>query len=75
MGMWWWCEPLGPAWLSSSSCWEPACWSWDPGSLTGQNIEPVGMKLTLFLSGHEKSGTVADCLDLRKTGKRFRRMF
>lgn len=38
----------------------------EPGSLTGQNAEPVGMKLTLFLSGQEKSGTDADvdCLEL-----------
>lgn len=38
----------------------------EPGSLTGQKAEPVGMKLTLFLSGQEKSGTEAeaDCLEL-----------
>lgn len=38
----------------------------EPGSLTGQNAEPVGMKLTLFLSGQEKRGTDADvdCLEL-----------
>lgn len=40
----------------------------EPGSLTGQNAEPVGMKLTLFLSGQEKRGTDADvgCLELKK---------
>lgn len=27
-----------------------------PRSLTGQKAEPVGMKFTLFLSGHEKRG-------------------
>lgn len=38
----------------------------DPASLTGQKAEPVGMKLTLFLSGQEKSGSEAgaDCLQL-----------
>lgn len=38
----------------------------EPGSLTGQKAEPVGMKLTLFLSGQENKGTeeVADCLEL-----------
>lgn len=38
----------------------------EPGSLTGQKAEPVGMKLTLFLSGHEKCGAEADadCLEL-----------
>lgn len=40
----------------------------EPGSLTGQNAEPVGMKLTLFLSGQEKRGTDADvdCLELQR---------
>lgn len=27
-----------------------------PRSFTGQKADPVGMKLTLFLSGHEKRG-------------------
>lgn len=38
----------------------------EPGSLTGQNAEPVEMKLTLFLSGQEKRGADADvdCLEL-----------
>ena len=36
--------------------------------MTGQKAEPVGMKLTLFLSGQEKRGTDADadCLELRR---------
>ena len=40
----------------------------EPGSLTGQNAEPVGMKLTLFLSGQEKRGTDVepDCLELKE---------
>lgn len=40
----------------------------EPGSLTGQKAEPVGMKLTLFLSGQEKRGTDADvdCLELKR---------
>lgn len=28
--------------------------------MTGQNAEPVGMKLTLFLSGQEKRGSGAE---------------
>lgn len=52
---------------SSSSGSEAGVRCREPGSLTGQNAEPVGMKLTLFLSGQEKSGTDADadCLELR----------
>lgn len=52
---------------SSSSGSEAGVRCSDPGSLTGQKAEPVGMKLTLFLSGQEKSGspTDADCLELR----------
>lgn len=40
----------------------------EAGSLTGQKAEPVGMKLTLFLSGQEKSGADADddCLELQE---------
>lgn len=54
---------------SSSSGSEAGVRCSEPGSLTGQNAEPVGMKLTLFLSGQEKSGAdVAgvDCLELRR---------
>lgn len=53
---------------SSSSGSEAGVRCREPGSLTGQNAEPVGMKLTLFLSGQEKSGTDADvdCLELQK---------
>lgn len=41
----------------------------EPGNLTGQNAEPVGMKLTLFLSGQEKRGTDedVDCLELQRS--------
>lgn len=34
-------------------------------SLTGQKAEPLGMKFTLFLSGHEKRGKPFDLPDLR----------
>lgn len=33
-------------------------------SLTGQKAEPLGMKFTLFLSGHEKRGKPFDLPDL-----------
>lgn len=33
-------------------------------SLTGQKAEPLGMKFTLFLSGHEKRGKPFDRPDL-----------
>lgn len=53
---------------SSSSGSEAGVRCREPGSLTGQNAEPVGMKLTLFLSGQEKRGTDADvdCLELQR---------
>lgn len=53
---------------SSSSGSEAGMRCREPGSLTGQNAEPVGMKLTLFLSGQEKRGTDADvdCLELQR---------
>lgn len=59
-----WAPELGPASGPSS---EAGVRCRAPGSLTGQNAEPVGMKLTLFLSGQEKRGTDADvdCLELR----------
>ena len=64
----WGTEP-GPASTSSSSSSgsEAGVRCREPGSLTGQNAEPVEMKLTLFLSGQEKRGTDADadCLELR----------
>lgn len=34
-----------------------------PRSFTGQKADPVGMKLTLFLSGHEKRGAEIGCRD------------
>lgn len=34
-------------------------------SLTGQKAEPLGMKFTLFLSGHEKRGKPFDLPDLK----------
>lgn len=34
-------------------------------SFTGQKAEPLGMKLTLFLSGHEKRGKPFDLPDLK----------
>lgn len=55
-------------WGSASSS-EAGARCSDPGSLTGQKAEPVGMKLTLFLSGQEKSGSAAAaaaCLELRR---------
>lgn len=60
--------PCGSVSSSSSSGCEAGLRCREPGSLTGQNAEPVGMKLTLFLSGQEKSGTDADadCLELQK---------
>lgn len=57
--------PSWPGSRAAASCREP-------GSLTGQKAEPVGMKLTLFLSGQEKRGAEgdADCLELqRETGR------
>ena len=36
-------------------------------SLTGQKAEPLGMKFTLFLSGHEKRGKPFDLPDLKIT--------
>lgn len=36
-------------------------------SLTGQKAEPLGMKFTLFLSGHENRGKPFDLPDLRRT--------
>lgn len=36
-------------------------------SLTGQKAEPLGMKFTLFLSGHEKRGKPFDLPDLQRT--------
>lgn len=36
-------------------------------SLTGQKAEPLGIKFTLFLSGHEKRGKPFDFPDLRTT--------
>lgn len=53
---------------SSSSGSEAGVRCREPGSLTGQNAEPVGMKLTLFLSGQEKRGADADvdCLELKR---------
>lgn len=65
-----WGSELGPACglSSSSSGSEAGVRCREPGSLTGQNAEPVGMKLTLFLSGQEKRGTDADvdCLELQR---------
>lgn len=53
---------------SSSSGSEAGARCSDPGSLTGQKAEPVGMKLTLFLSGQEKRGSEAEaaCLELQR---------
>ena len=34
-------------------------------SLTGQKADPLGMKFTLFLSGHEKRGKPFDLPDLK----------
>lgn len=65
-----WGSELGPASVlsSSPSGSEAGVRCREPGSLTGQNAEPVGMKLTLFLSGQEKRGTDADvdCLELKR---------
>lgn len=36
-------------------------------SLTGQKAEPLGMKFTLFLSGHENRGKPFDLPDLKRT--------
>lgn len=35
--------------------------------MTGQKAEPLGMKFTLFLSGHEKRGKPFDLPDLKTT--------
>lgn len=65
-----WGSEAAPAWAfsSSSSGSEARLRCREPGSLTGQKAEPVGMKLTLFLSGQEKRGTDADvdCLALQR---------
>lgn len=50
--------------LASSSGSDTELEKEEPGSLTGQKAEPVGMKFTLFLSGQEKSGGAAACRDL-----------
>ena len=63
---------LGPA-AGSSSGGEVTERCRAPGvSLTGQKAEPVEMKLTLFLSGQEKSGTDADCLELDRQKRKVR---
>lgn len=69
-----WRSDVDPASASSSSGSEAGVRCSDPGSLTGQKAEPVGMKLTLFLSGQENSGAeaAADCLELRGTRSRVR---
>ena len=61
-----WSSEAEPVLSSSSSGSEAGVRCREPGSLTGQNAEPVGMKLTLFLSGQENRGTDADvdCLEL-----------
>lgn len=60
-------EPEPASLLSSSSSGSDARVSCkEPGSLTGQKAEPVGMKFTLFLSGQEKRGADVDCLELHK---------
>lgn len=66
------CEADVPSWLGSKTAARPDSSCSEPGSLTGQKAEPVGMKLTLFLSGQEKRGAdgVADCLELQSgTGR------
>lgn len=70
-----WRSAVDPASASSSSGSEAGVRCSGPGSLTGQKAEPVGMKLTLFLSGQENSGAeaaAAACLELRGTRSRVR---